>query len=99
MNDEYFKCDYDLVEILTGRNVSEDNSKKFGCDVHVIYEGELVEFSVFDGTYNYEYKINIHIPTLIDVLKEDIRKDTTQYLYDTRLVCKDIAGLISSYVC
>jgi len=41
----------------------------------------------------------IDISILIENLKEEMRRETKQCLYDTRLVCKDIAGLISSYVC
>lgn len=41
----------------------------------------------------------IDISILLESLKEDIRRETKQYLYDTKLVCKDIASLISSYVC
>ena len=41
----------------------------------------------------------IDISILLENLKEEIRRETKQCLYDTRLVCKDIAGIISSYVC
>jgi len=41
----------------------------------------------------------IDISILLESLKEEIRRETKQCLYDTRLVCKNIAGLISSYVC
>ena len=94
-----FRTDYKLVERYTRKEVVDEYSKKFGCHVCVAYGWSAANVMIFDGTYTYEYEIIIDTQILIDELKEEIRQDTKQCLYDTKLVCKDIAGLISSYVC
>jgi len=94
-----FRTDYKLVEMYTRKEVVDEDSKKFGCHVCVVYGWSAANVMVFDGTYTYEYDIITDTQALVDELNEEIRKDTKECLYDTRLVCKDIAGLISSYVC
>lgn len=95
----YFKTDYKLVEMYTREKVVDEDNKKFGCDVSVVYGWSSATVTIFDGTYTYEYEIMTDIQVLLEELKEEIRQDTKQCLYDTRRVCKDIAGMISSYVC
>jgi hypothetical protein len=99
VDSHYFKTDYKLVEMFTRKKVVDEDSKKFGCSVCVVYGWSAANIMIFDGTYTYEYEIITDTQILVDELKEEIRKDTKQCLYDTKLVCKDIAGLISSYVC
>jgi hypothetical protein len=99
VDSHYFKTDYKLVEMFTRKKVVDEDSKKFGCSVCVKFGWSAANVMIFDGTYTYEYEIIIDTQILIEELKEEIRQDTKQCLYDTRLVCKDIAGLISSYMC
>lgn len=95
----YFKTDYKLVEMYTREKVVDEDSKKFGCNVYVVYGWSAATVTIFDGTYTYEYEIITDIQVLVEELKEQIRQDTKQCLYDTKLLCKDISGIISSYVC
>lgn len=100
-NGKYFKCDYELVEQFTECKVEVDINKKFGCDFCVKYDEYLLNVAViiFDGTIIHEFVILSDMSKLIETLKEEIRKDTAQCLYDTTFFCRDIAGLISAYVC
>ena len=98
--DNFFRCDYKVVEHLTGSKVNDYITKKIGANVTVKYSDENndVFVYVFDGTSNHEFAFNINIRQMIEELKKEIRKDTSQALYDVGY-CKDVAGLISQYVC
>ena len=71
-----------------------------------VFKHHKITYNIYHNCENYWKTFKgknkdkpIDVSILIDNLKEEIRKDTKQCLYDTKLVCKDIAGLISSYVC
>jgi len=100
-NDKYFKCDYELVEQFTECKVENEFSKKFGCDVCIKYDDYLLNVTViiFDGTFIHEFVVLANLSKVMQNLKAEIRKDTAQCLYDTKLVCRDVAGLISAFVC
>jgi hypothetical protein len=98
--DKFFRCDYKVAMRLTGSKVNDYITKKIGANVSVKYseENNDVFVYVFDGTSNHEFAFNINIKHMIEELKKEIRKDTSQALYDVGY-CRDIAGLISQYVC
>jgi len=98
--DKFFRCDYKVAMRLTGSKVDDYITKKIGANVSVKYSDENndVLIYVFDGTSNHEFAFNINIRQMIEELKKEIRKDTSKALYDVGY-CKDIAGLISQYVC
>ena len=100
-NGKYFKCDYELVEQFTECKVENKINKKFGCDVCIKYDDYLFNVTViiFDGTFIHEFVVLSNLPKVMQNLKAEIRKDTAQCLYDTKLVCRDVAGLISAFVC
>jgi hypothetical protein len=89
------------VEHFTECKVENENSKKFGCDVCIKYDDYLLNVTViiFDGTFIHEFVVLANMPKVIPNLKAEIRKDMAQCLYDTKLVCRDVAGLISTFVC
>ncbi len=98
--DKFFRCDYKVAMRLTGSKVNDYITKKFGANVSLKYseENNDVIVCVFDGTSNHEFAFNINIRQMIEELKKEIRKDTSQALYDVGY-CKDVAGLISEFVC
>ena len=70
-----------------------------------VYKYHKMTYNIYHNCHNYwktfkgkSQDNSIDISILIDNLKEEIRRETKQSLYDTKLVCKDIAGLISEYV-
>ena len=95
-----FSCDYELVEQYTGVKVVDELSKKFGCRFSVTYNNEncSTTVTIFDGVEIHEFDIIANIPSMIPRLKKEIRKDTTECLYDTGLFCRDIAGVISEFM-
>lgn len=98
--DKFFRCDYKVAMRLTGSKINDYITKKIGANVSVKYSDENndVIIYVFDGTSNHEFAFNINIRQMIEELKKEIRKDTSQALYDVGY-CKDVAGLISEFVC
>ena len=98
--DKFFRCDYKVAMRLTGSKVNDYITKKIGANVSVKYSDENndVIIYVFDGTSNHDFAFNINIRQMIEELKKEIRKDTSQALYDVGY-CKDVAGLISEFVC
>ena len=98
LNDEYIQIDYKLIEIFTGNKVL-DEFKKFGCNFRLRYDNLVADVTIFDGINTHEWDIILDIPLLITQLKEEVRKETAFLLYNTRFVCKDVADLISTYIC
>ena len=96
----YIRCDYNLCEQFTGYKVSEEEIKKFGCSVMIEYNMFTTDckatIHIFDGVFSYEYEMNANIPLIVSKVQKEI---VSECLYDTRLVCKDVAGLITSFVC
>jgi hypothetical protein len=71
-----------------------------------VFKHHKITYNIYHNCENYWKTFKgknkdkpIDVSILIDNLKEEIRREAKQCLYDTKLVCKDIAGLISSYVC
>ena len=93
------KCSHELVSQFTGRSVTEENSKKFGCSVTIDYNFVSdceATIHIFDGVYYYEYEMIANIPLIVSKLRKEI---VTECLYETSLVCRDVARLITSFVC
>jgi len=95
-----FKCDYKLVELMTGSKITDKMTQIFGSSVELDYDEELMNVSVyiFDGDFNHHIVVRADMRTMITEIKKEIRKDTAQSLYDSGF-CRDIAGMISTYVC
>lgn len=95
-----FSCDYELVEQYTGVKVVDELSKKFGCRFSVTYNHAncFTTVTIFDGVFTHEFDIISNIPLMIPRVKNEIRKDTAECLYDTRLFCRYIAGIISEFI-
>jgi hypothetical protein len=93
-----FKCDHELIEQYTGIKVRDYEYITLGCDIRIEYDDNMVTVTIFDGLVPYELTHDIDLPALIEELKKEIRKDTSQCLYDTKLFCRDIANHVSSYV-
>lgn len=95
-----FKCDYKLVEMMTGSKITNEMTQIFGSSVELDYDEELMNVSVyiFDGDFNHHIVVRADMRAMITEIKKEIRKDMTQCLYDSGF-CKDIAGMISTYVC
>jgi hypothetical protein len=96
-----FKCDYELVEEYTGIKVMCEISKKFGCDIEIVYYGKVAceaDVIIFDGTYTHEFEIVANIPLILSKLSKEIKIEREQALYDTQLFCRDIVSIISNYV-
>jgi len=95
-----FSCDYELAEQYTGVKVVDEFSRKFGCRLVVTYNNEncLTTVTIFDGVETHEFDIIANIPSMIPRVKNEIRKDTAECLYDTGLFCRDIAGVISKFI-
>jgi hypothetical protein len=91
------KIDSELVENLLDCKVVDEMSKKFGCSVSVNYipGGCGGKCEVFDGTYTYELDNFCNVAVMIAKLKKQM---ISECLYDTELVCKDVAGLITTFL-
>jgi hypothetical protein len=98
LNDEYIQIDYKLIEMFTGNKVMDD-FKKFGCNFCLRHDNIAAAVTIFDGINTHEWDIILDISLLVEQLKEDIRKERALLLYNTRLVCKNVASIISTYVC
>jgi hypothetical protein len=94
-----FSCEYKLVEQYTGVKVVDDFSRKFGCRFSVTYNDVdcSTNVTIFDGVETHEFYVIANIPLMIPRLKNEIRQDIAQCLYDTGF-CSDIAGVISEFV-
>ena len=94
-----FKCDYEIVELLTGKKITNEMTQKFGANIEVKYDEELMNVSVyvFDGEVNHEIVVRADMRKMIPDIYKEIRKDTAQCLYDSGF-CRDIAGVIAAYV-
>jgi hypothetical protein len=92
-----FKVDSNLVENLLDCKVVSETSKKFGCSVFVNYMpgGCGGRCEVFDGTYTHELDTFANISVTISTLKKQM---ISECLYDTQLVCKDVASLIATFL-
>jgi hypothetical protein len=99
-SNSFFRCNYKVVEHLTGEPVTEYITKKIGVSISIKFshDNEDVLVYVFDGTRTHDFTFNINMREMIEKLKKEIRKDTSHALYDVGY-CRDIAGLISQYVC
>jgi hypothetical protein len=98
LNDEYIQIDYKLIEMFTGNKVMDD-FKKFGCNFCLRHDNIAAAVTIFDGINTHEWDIILDIPLLVEQLKQEVKKERALLLYNTRLVCKDVAGIISTYIC
>jgi len=96
---EEFSCEYKLVEQYTGVKVVDDFSRKFGGRFSITYNDVdcSTNVTIFDGVETHEFYVIANIPLMIPRLKNEIRQDIAQCLYDTGF-CSDIAGVISEFV-
>ena len=92
-----FNVDSELVENLLDCKVVSEMSKKFGCSVFVNYipGGCGGRCEVFDGTYTHELDTFANVAVMIAKLKKQM---ISECLYDTELVCKDVADLITTFL-
>lgn len=99
-SNSFFRCNYKVVEHLTGSPVTEYITKKIGVNISIKFsdDNDDVSVYVFDGTRTHDFTFNINMREMIEKLKKEIRKDTSHALYDVGY-CKDVAGLISQYFC
>ncbi len=92
-----FRVESKLVKDLLGCGVDDEFIKKNGCSVYVDYTkdrwGGKVE--VFDGTYMHELHTFANVSVVISNLKKEM---IAECLYDTKLVCKDVASLITTFI-
>jgi len=95
-----FKCDYKLAELMTGSKITNKMTQIFGSSVELDYDEELMNVTVyiFDGDVNHHIVVRADMRAMITEIKKEIRKDMAECLYDSGF-CKDIAGMISTYVC
>lgn len=95
-----FKCDYKLVECLTGSKINDSMTQILGAYVRIDYDEDLMNVGVyiFDGEFNHEFAVLADMKSMISELYKEIRKDTAQFLYDFGF-CRDVSGLIAGYVC
>ena len=91
------KVDSALVENLLDCKVVDEMSKKFGCSVSVNYipGGCGGKCEVFDGTYTHELDKFCNVAVMIAKLKKQM---ISECLYDTKLVCKDVTGIITAFL-
>jgi hypothetical protein len=100
-SNSFFRCNnYKVIERLTGEKVTDYITKKIGANISIKYSdvNDVTLVYVFDGIINHEFTFNINMIEMIGELKKEIRKDTSQALYDVGY-CKDISCLISQYIC
>jgi hypothetical protein len=99
-SNSFFRCEYRVAEHLTGEPVTEYITKKIGASISIKFSdgNDDVSVYVFDGTRIHEIDFNINMREMIEKLKKEIRKDNLQALYDLGY-CRDIAVMISEYVC
>ena len=92
-----FKVDSNLVENLLECKVDNEMSKIFGCAVNIRYtkNGMGGKCEVFDGIYTHELDTFANVSVMISTLKKEM---ISECLYDTELVCKDVAGLITTFI-
>ena len=92
-----FKVDSNLVENLLECKVVNEMNKIFGCPVYVYYtkNGMGGKCEVFDGTYTHELDTFANVSVIISNLKKEM---ISECLYNTELVCKDVAGLITTFI-
>ena len=92
-----FKVDSNLVENLLECKVDNEMSKIFGCAVNIRYtkNGMGGKCEVFDGTYTHELDTFANVSVMISTLKKEM---ISECLYDTELVCRDVAGLITTFI-
>lgn len=99
-SNSFFRCEHRIAEHLTGEPVTEYITKKIGASISIKFSdgNDDVSVYVFDGTRIHEIDFNINMREMIEKLKKEIRKDNLQALYDLGY-CRDIAVMISEYVC
>ena len=75
-----FSCAYELAEQYTGVKVVDELSIKFGCRFSVTYNNKncSTTVTIFNGVETHEFDIIANIPLIIQLLKNEIRKDTAQ---------------------
>ena len=95
-----FKCDYEIVELLTGSKITDKMTQILGAYVKIDYDEDLMNAGVyiFDGVFNHEFAVLADMKSMISEIYKEIRKDTAQCLYDFGF-CRDVSGLIAGYVC
>jgi len=95
-----FKCDYEIVELLTGSKINDSMTQILGAYVKIDYDEDLMNAGVyiFDGVFNHEFAVLADMKSMISEIYKEIRKDTAQCLYDFGF-CRDVSGLIAGYVC
>ena len=94
---DHIRCEYEVIENLIDCEV-DPMLKIVGVDIRVFYNNNNGSIYVFDGKKYHEFSSDIDMIQMMEEIKREIRSDTSITLYDIGF-CKDVAGVISQYVC
>jgi hypothetical protein len=93
-----FTCEYEVIESLIDEKVKDDMTKIFGAKVKIFFNNFKCCVYIFDGNRYHEFFSDVDMIQMMEVIKREIRCDASITLYDVGF-CKDIAGIISEYIC
>lgn len=91
------RCEYEVIENLIDCEV-DPMLKIVGVNIRVLYSNRHGCLYIFDGRKYHEFSSDIDMIQMMEEIKREIRSDTSISLYDIGF-CKDVAGVISQYVC
>jgi len=95
INEDYDDTVPELFMTIYKFTKKNENVFKHHNITYTLYMSKNKSFKTFKGNKENPKEMSI----IFGKLKEEIRREIKQIMYDTRLVCKDIAGVISNYVC